>query len=171
MFNSEILFILPFHQRVMVSLQTHPSRQMVKVLSLLRQDSRMKLVTISKKTGIEESLVFSLLKEARKEFIAKNTALLDFEKLGYDGHALIFVKGNAKLVDRLKKYLYCHSAVNLLFKIHNGYDFVAEVICESNRAVHLMLEELKEKIFVQEVKMFCISDEIVREGFVFGRSA
>ena len=84
------------------------------LLSFLRDNSREKLTTISRKTGIPISTLFDLLKELNNNEITKSTVLLDFPKLGYHIHAQVFIKVNKDDKLKLEKHLYHNSNVNTI---------------------------------------------------------
>ena len=54
------------------------------------------------------------------------TVILDLRKLGYTARACIILKVKRDDRDALQAFLEEHSAVNNLFKINNGYDFMIE---------------------------------------------
>ena len=73
------------------------------ILSHFRSNARKNLTKISKQTGIPVSTIFDKLKMYESSIIKKHTALLDFQKLGYDIRVDFIVKINHKDRDKLIK--------------------------------------------------------------------
>lgn len=68
------------------------SPKILQFLAYLRENSREKLTTISKRTKIPISTLFDMLKELQGNLITKNTVLLDFSKLGSRGRDFCYDK-------------------------------------------------------------------------------
>jgi DNA-binding IclR family transcriptional regulator len=56
----------------------------LQLLTHLRENSREKLTSISKKNNIPISTLFDLLKELQGGLVTKSTVLLDYSKLEFD---------------------------------------------------------------------------------------
>src|SRR5688572_26174504 len=100
----------------------------LKILQYMRQNSRMNLTTISRRTGIPVSTIFDRLRSQEGELIKRFTALVDFAKLGYPIRAEIFLKVEAVDRKKLAAYLLVHGRVNTLSRVNNGYDYAAECL-------------------------------------------
>ena len=68
------------------------------IISSLRQNAREKLTNMSKKTRIPVSTLFDRIRMHEGKLIKKHTALIDFNKLGYNTRANIILK--VKKTDR-----------------------------------------------------------------------
>ncbi|MBR9691938.1 winged helix-turn-helix transcriptional regulator, partial [Candidatus Woesearchaeota archaeon] len=64
----------------------------LKIIAYLRQNARMPLTKMSRKTQIPVSTIFDRLKMNENSLIVKHTSLLDFSKLGYNTRANITLK-------------------------------------------------------------------------------
>ncbi|MBU0470622.1 MAG: Lrp/AsnC family transcriptional regulator [Nanoarchaeota archaeon] len=137
----------------------------IQLISCLRENSREKLTSISKKTNIPISTLFDLLKELKEEMITKNTVLINFSRLGYNVRAQILVKVNDK--EGIKKHFLCNPNVNNVYKINNGWDFMIEVIHKNIKLLDDFIEGLNEKFFLEKYEVHYLVDEVKREGFLF----
>ena len=136
------------------------------ILSYLRQNARMTLTSLSKKTGIPISTLFDKLRQHEKDIILKHTALFDFSKLGYNTKANIVLRVDKKNRDSLKFFLGKHQNVNTIYRITNGYDFMIEGIFKNIKDLEDFTEMIDEKFNIVEKKSFYIVDDIKRENFL-----
>ncbi len=135
-------------------------------LTFLRQNARETLTRISKKTGIPISTLYDKLRQQEKSLIMKHTTLIDFTKLGYNSRANIMLSTAKEDRDKLRSYLKEHSSINSLYKVNNGYDFMAEGVFENVKELEDFIEELEEKFNLQEKKVFFIIEDVKRENFL-----
>ncbi len=136
------------------------------LISCLRENSREKLTTISKKTNIPISTLFDMLQEFQDNIIIKNTILLDFSKLGYHTQAQIFLKVNQEDKDKLKKHLFCHNNVNTIHKVNNNWDFIIETVHKNIRELDGFLEKLEQNFNIEDKQIHYLVEEVKKEGFV-----
>ena len=73
----------------------------------------------------------------------KHTALLDFAKLGFNCRANIMLRTNREQRDKLGSHLKAHPSINNLYKINNGYDFIAEGIFTHVKDLEDFIDELE----------------------------
>lgn len=137
----------------------------LQLISCLRENSREKLTTISKKTQIPISTLFDTLKELQGTLITKNTILLDFSKFGFDARAQVLLKVNQENKDKLKKHLQCHPNVNNVYKINNGWNFIVEVVYKNIKEIDVFLELLEKKYGLVDKQIHYLIDDVKREGF------
>ena len=138
----------------------------LKILSELRQNARMSLTKMSKKTQIPVSTIFDRLKLNEKNIIIKHTSLLDFNKLGYNTRANITIKVNKEDKETLKQHLIRHHQINSVYKINNGFDFMVEGIFKHIIEMEDFLEQLEQKFNIIDKKSFFIIEDIKREAFL-----
>lgn len=136
------------------------------LLSHFRQNARESLTTISKKTHVPVSTIFDKLRHYESNFIKKHTTLVDFAKLGYMTRANVMLKVALEHRDFLKQYLMKHNHVNSLFKVNNGYDFLAELVFHHIKDLEDFLESLEAKYKIKEKTVFYIIEDICREEFM-----
>jgi DNA-binding Lrp family transcriptional regulator len=137
------------------------------LLSFLRDNSREKLTTISRKTGIPISTIFDRLKDFNKKEIRKFSCIVDFSKLGFPIKTKILIKVNSHEREELEKYLNRNEKVNSLFKINNGYNFLIEGIFKSLKESENFVEKLEKRYVIENIQSFYVLNEIKRESFNF----
>ena len=137
----------------------------LQLLSHLRENSREKLTTISKKTNIPISTLFDLLKELQSGLVTKSTVLLDFSKLGYHARAKVFLKVSNENKEKLKNHLELNYNVNTIYKINNGWNFLIETVHKNIKELDGFLEKLEEKYNLEDKQIHYLIDEVKREGF------
>ena len=135
-------------------------------LSLLRQDARQTLTAISKKTRIPISTLYDKLRQQEKSLILKHTTLVDFSKLGYNCRAKIMLTTQKEERDKLRGYLKEHHSINSLFKINNGFDFLAEGIFQNVKDLEDFIEKLELDFRISEKKVFYVIEDVKRECFL-----
>ena len=136
------------------------------LVALLRQDSRMSLTEMSRVTKIPVSTIYEKMKHFNRGLIRKHTALVDFSQLGFHTRARVLLKAKRTEIERLREYLLSSSSLNELYKVNNGYDFMAEFIFTSMKEMEDYLDVLGEKYGVEKEQVFYIVDEIKREEFL-----
>src|SRR3989344_1180817 len=124
------------------------------LVALLRQNSRMSLTEMSRKTKIPISTIYEKLKHFRTGLIRKHTALVDFSQLGFNTRARVLLKVKKTELQRLKDYLLSHKSINELYKINNGYDFMVEFIFCTMKEMEEHLDMLGEKFGVEKEQVF-----------------
>lgn len=135
-------------------------------IGYLRNNARVNLTSVARKTGVAISTLHDRLRNGEKTFIRKHVSLLDFGKLGYPCQAQVMLKVDREKRDVLKAFLLKNEKINSLMKINNGFDFMAEVICENMQELEEFLEHLDQKCKILEKQVFYVIEEIVREKFM-----
>lgn len=138
----------------------------LKIVSHLRKNSRESLTTLSRKTRIPVSTIFDKLKNRTNFLIKKNTCIVDFNKLGLTTRAKVVIKVVPEQRDKLKDYLAKRKNVNSLYKINNGYDYMADVVFHNLKDLEDFLELLDDKFRIKMRHVFYVIDEICHENFL-----
>ncbi len=138
----------------------------IKIITHLRQNSRMPLTKMSRKTGIPISTIFDRLKTYGKNIVIKNTSLLNFEKLGYSARANMMIKTEKEQRENMIEFLKKHHRVNSVFRINNGFDFMIEGVFKQIKEMEEFIDQLESKFIVVERKTFFILEDVKREGFM-----
>jgi len=136
------------------------------VIALLRENSRRSLTEMSRLTKIPVSTLYERLKEYNKGLIRKHTSLIDFAQLGFAARARVLLKVKKPELARLKEHLLSSPYVNDLYKVNNGYDFMAEFVFRTMQEMEEHLDMLAEKYAVEKEEVFYIVDELRREEFL-----
>jgi len=136
----------------------------LKIIAHLRQDGRMQLTKMSRKTQIPVSTIFDRLKN--NNFIKKHTTLLDFNELGYNTRAKINLKVNREDKEALKEYLIKNQSVNTIYKINNGFDFMIEGVFKQIKDMDDFIDQLEQRFKITDKKSFFIVEDLKKEGFM-----
>ena len=138
----------------------------LKIIAHLREDSRMSLTTMSRKTNIPVSTIFDRLKANEDDLIIKHTTLINFEKLGFHTRANILIKVDRENRLNLKDYLTKHKNVNSVFRINNNFDYMFEAIFKNIKELEDFLENIDVKFNIQNKEVFYIIEDIKKESFL-----
>jgi Lrp/AsnC family transcriptional regulator, regulator for asnA, asnC and gidA len=136
------------------------------LMSYLRQNSRMSLTKLSRKTGIPISTIFDKLKNANGGLIQKHISLLDFEKLGFSTRASILIKLGKKNRNEVKEHLLKTFNINSLVKVNNGYDYLMEGIFHNLRELESFLDQLDERFTLKKKEVLYHLEEMKKEEFL-----
>jgi len=137
------------------------------IVSYLRQDARIKLTDMSRATRIPVSTLFDKIKTFEGHgLIRKNTALVRFERFGYQAKAMVVFSARKKDRQKLFELLNKNSNVNSLFRVNNEWDYMAEVIFPGVKEVEDFLEDIEEQVKLKNRKIFYVIDEIKKEEFL-----
>lgn len=136
------------------------------LMTYLRQNSRMSLTNLSKKTGIPISSIFDKLKNKYGSIIQKHVALIDFERLGFAVRVSVLLKVGKSKKEEAKNFLEKFFNVNSLFKINNGYDFLFEAVFHNLRELEDFFDAIENKFSVRKKEVFYIIEDIKKEEFL-----
>ena len=136
------------------------------ILSLLRRNCRLSLTDISRATKVPVSTVYDKLKLFRGGIIRKHSAIIDFSKLGYIVKAHIILSVDRLQKDEFSSYMQNQASVNSFYRINNGYDFLAEVLCRDISEFEQFMDRLGGKFKIKDKKAFFIIDELKKEAFL-----
>ena len=136
------------------------------ILTNLRNNARMSLTRISKRTKVPISTIYDKLRGRLNNIITKTTALIDFTKLGFNARAKIMIKIDKKDRKEAREYLTRHLNINSVYKINNGYDLLVEGIFKDIREVEDFIENLESKYNIKDLKVYYVVEDIKRESFL-----
>ncbi len=138
------------------------------IISNLRRDARMSLTQMGRETRIPISTIFDKIRAFNETgIIRKHTSIVNFDRLGFSTKALILFSTSRERRDELRDILTRDANVNNLFKLNNGWDFVAEVIFPGFKEVEDFLEGIEEKVSLNNKQIFYIIDELKREEYFY----
>jgi len=136
------------------------------IMSHLRQNCRTQITALSKKTGIPVSTIFDRIKLNAAGLIQRHTALVDFSMLGFNCRAYLLVKAGKKDKETLKEHLSKCFNVNNLYKVNNGYDFMAQFVCKDLKQMEEFLDQLEQKFVIKSKEVHYIIEDLCREAFL-----
>ncbi len=138
----------------------------LQIIAHLRNNARMPLTTMSRKTSIPVSTLFDRLKANEKELITKHTALIDFAKLGYGIRTSIALKAEREDKEKLKQFLVNHHLVNSVYKVSNDYDFILEGIFREIKEMEQFFDDMENSFSISDKKILFITEDLKRESFL-----
>ena len=136
------------------------------IISYLRNNARMPLTKMSRKTQIPVSTIFDRLKLNEEDLILKHTSLLNFPKLGYNVRANITLKVDREDKETLKEFLIKNQSINSVYKINNGFDFMVEGIFRQIKDMEDFIDKLEDRFKIQDKRFFFIIEDLKREAFM-----
>ncbi|MBS3174710.1 Lrp/AsnC family transcriptional regulator [Candidatus Woesearchaeota archaeon] len=136
------------------------------ILSRLRENGRESLTNMSRKTYIPVTTLHKKLKGFEGEVIKKYVALLDFTRLGFNTRANIVIKVKKELRDQLRDFLIDNKAINSLYRINNGFDFLIEVVFKEIKDVEFFVEQLENNFKIEKKEIYYIIEELRKEEFL-----
>lgn len=142
------------------------SKKDLLVMAHLRKNARMKLTAMSRLTNLPVSTIFDRLKYHEGGLIRKHICLIDFEKIGFHTRANVMFRVGKKDKNNVKAFLEKNPNVNSIYKINNGYDFLAEVVFRNISNLEEFLEEMEERYDIKTKEVHYIIDDIKRESFM-----
>jgi len=138
----------------------------VLLLAHLRQNSRVPLQKIAKKTRIPVSTLHDRVKARAGHCVLRNTCLIDFNKIGFNVKAHVLFRINKSDKEKACRFLANSVNVNNLYKINNGYDFIVEFIFRTISDLENFLEEFDAKFRIKSRDVHYIIEDLKREDFL-----
>ena len=142
------------------------SKRDLAILTNLRQDARITLTRLSKKTGIPISTIFERLKVFVNSGLVKFIAFADFARLGFITRVLVAVKVDRKIRNEVLEYLSKNLYVNNLLRINNGFSFMVECIFKDLAGAEEFVEDLEDKFKIKKAVVYHVLGDIMRENFL-----
>ena len=136
------------------------------IMSYLRQNARMSLTNMSKKTHVPISTIYDRIKLYQESIIQQYSALLDFTQLGFNTKANVLLKSTKTNKAALLSYLDKHPHVNSLYKVNNGYDLLAQCIFPHIRDLEEFIELVEEKFDILKKQMHYLITDVKQETFL-----
>lgn len=135
------------------------------IIAMLRQNGRLRLTQLARKTGMPVSTLFDKIKRAYAPFLRKCTFLINYDAAGYKSKAYVVFKIKERK-EELLQYLRKHTNINTLFRVNNGWDILAEIVFPEMKEMEAFLENLEQKYPIMQKEVHYILEEITREAFL-----
>jgi len=136
------------------------------LLSYLRQNSRMSLTKLSKKTGIPISTIFDKIRKTHGSLIQRHVCLIDFSKLGFSVNVTILLKVGKNQRKEAGEYLKKFFNINSLLKINNGYDYLLDGVFHNLKELEQFFDVLETKFTLKKKDVYYTIEDIKREEFL-----
>ncbi len=166
------------------------SNQKLALISVIRTNSRITLVDLSKKIGISIAYVHNLLKNLQQEKIIRCYCEPNYKKIGYPLRVCFIIRINRKnrkidfldddnvntketTKDIIKEFIEGKNMINDCFRITGGEDYFIESLFTNMSEVYNFSDSLKENsIEIKEfhvVEILC-KEKLIRETYLMNRS-
>ncbi|MBI2145558.1 Lrp/AsnC family transcriptional regulator [Candidatus Woesearchaeota archaeon] len=138
----------------------------INLLAHLRKNARIKIKQLSRETGLPVSTIFDKVKGPIASCVEKYTCILKNSELGFSSRATIILKVDKEQKKEIGAFLEKHENVNSLFRINNGYDFLADIIFRQMGNLEEFIECLERKYRIKQKEVYFIIDEVKQESFL-----
>ncbi len=136
------------------------------IMSCLRKDSRMKLTKMSRLTKLPVSTIFDRIKFHEGGLIKSHICIIDFSKLGFHARANVMFSVAPEQKNDFRSFIESNEHVNTIYKINNGFDFLAEIVFKNIVEMDSFLDMVEHKFAIRKKEVHYIIDEIKREAFL-----
>ncbi|MDK2849393.1 MAG: hypothetical protein PWP03_761 [Candidatus Woesearchaeota archaeon] len=136
-----------------------------KIIAYLRQDSRIQLTKLSRKTGIPVSTLFERIKSLTNTVIRKPTITLRFSEIGYQLQVFVMIKSQGKNRSDIIEFLAKNKNVNSVWRINNHFDILAEMVFRNLADFDEFIQNLEERFILRDIEFEFVVNEVEREKF------
>lgn len=138
----------------------------ITILSYLRQNGRVPLTELSRKTGLPISTLHERIKKHIKNKLVTPTALVSFTQLDQNSRAHVFLAVEQEDRAKLFSHMEHHPNVNSLFRINNGWNLLAECIFSDMHSLEDFIDKLENQFKITKKDIHYTLDELKREAFL-----
>ena len=112
----------------------------LKLLSELKRDSSISVPILSKKLGINSSVIYSRIKRLiKKKLIKKYTIEIDDAQLGFEVKASVGINRDPKFKDVIQQSLLDTPEVAEICEITGRFDIIIKVLAEDLEQLHTII--------------------------------
>ncbi|MCA9486699.1 Lrp/AsnC family transcriptional regulator [Candidatus Woesearchaeota archaeon] len=135
------------------------------ILNSLRENAKISLRDLAKKTGISFVTVMKRIKKLEKEEIIKQyTTLMNYEQLGYDIHVLIQMRvSNGKLFE-VENTIAKTPNVYAVYDVTGDFDVVVLARFKTTRQLDIFVKKMQQMDFVERTSTRFILNTIKEES-------
>ena len=128
----------------------------MKLLFELTQDGSISVPTLSKKLGINASVLYSRIKRLmKKKLIKKFTIDIDESLLGIGVKASVGINRDPKLKDQIHAKFMATSEVASISEVTGRFDIMIEVYAKNLEALHtVVIEKIGKIVGIQNTETF-----------------
>ncbi|MBU2561357.1 MAG: hypothetical protein KKD17_03590 [Nanoarchaeota archaeon] len=138
----------------------------IDIIVHLRSDGRKKATEISRELGMPVNTLYGRLEALKRQAGIRHTALVDFHKIGYKSDVYMGFKVGTSDRDALQEHLERHPALNSLYRVNHGFNFLAHLVFQDIDGLKFFLSEVNSRFRLQELKLFDVIDELKKESFL-----
>ncbi|PIN85692.1 MAG: AsnC family transcriptional regulator [Candidatus Diapherotrites archaeon CG11_big_fil_rev_8_21_14_0_20_37_9] len=134
------------------------------LLRVIEKDAKLSLRKVAKKAGVSVATVMNRLHKLEKDGVIKNySAVLDYEKLGYEFQAIIDVNVSKGMLFQVEKKIAAHPNVAAVYDITGHFDVMVIAYFKSRRSLDAFLKKVQGYEFVQKTETRIILNTIKEE--------
>jgi len=126
-------------------------RQIAKILV---HSSRTSFRKIAKQLHISTKNVIQRYKKLRENVLARSTITLDLKKLGYNGAAFIFLKGERSKMSEISNKILSTPNILVFYRVIGSYDLVAIAVLEDFSSFISLQKEIRAIHGTEQVEFF-----------------
>jgi len=138
----------------------------MKILFELRKDARLSLTKMSRKIKVPVSTIHDKLKVYMNGLIVKHTAILNFSSLGYHARSIVLFKVPREKRNEFKAFLSRDHNVNSVYRVNNGFDFMAEFVFHNVKEMEDYIEGIESEFGIIDKQVYYMVDDVCRESFM-----
>jgi DNA-binding Lrp family transcriptional regulator len=137
-----------------------------KILNALLSDCRLSYRRIGRRLGLSAATVMNRMKKLEKEGIIKRyTAVLDYEKLGYDIHVIIELRISKGKLFEVEKKIAAHPNVMAVYDQTGPFDAAVIARFKSKAAMDRFLKQIQTYTFVERTETKLVLNTL-KEKFI-----
>ncbi len=128
----------------------------MKLLYELSMDASISVPNLSKKLGINASVLYSRIKRLlKKKLIKKFTVVIDDSLLGFGVKALVGINRDPKNKDKIYKALMNNTEVDTISEVTGRFDMMIRVFAENLENLHtVVIEKIGKVDGIQNTETF-----------------
>lgn len=128
----------------------------MKILFELTKDASISVPNLSKKLGINASVLYSRIKRlVKKKLIKKFTIVIDDSLLGIDVKASVGINRDPKLKEQIHKSLMETAEIASISEVTGRFDIIVRVYAKNLEALHtIVIEKLGKIDGIQNTETF-----------------
>ena len=138
----------------------------IRLITVLRQNAREKLTSISRKIQLPISTIHEKIKRYSGGIIKRHTILLDHAMLGYPikTHTMLKIDNGekAKIIESMLK----NRHIDNISRINNSFDIMMDGVFRSLNEAEEFFEKMQSEHKIRKLETYYVLDEIKREGFM-----
>ncbi len=136
------------------------------LITNLRKNGRMPLTELSRITSLPVSTLHEKLKQQIQNGVLKPTALVNFEKIGYNTRAYILLSVEQDEKEKLYEQLKKNRNVNTLCRVNNGWSIIMECVFKDMYSLEDFVEKIEKNFHIRQKQVHYVLAEFKREEFL-----
>jgi len=140
----------------------------LELIKHLRTGKRKKVTEISKSMNIPVTTLYDRLDVLDERLGIHHTALVDFGKIGFKSNVHMGFRVGIDCKDDFQRYLETHPALNSLYQVDHGFDFLAHMVFKDIDEMKVFLDHVNTNFNLLSIQVFDVLGEIKKEVFLTG---